>query len=417
MSFRILIVIAIWAIIDLYVYQAIKTVTSGLSSNWIYIIRWGYWIIDIILAIAIIYLINSRKFAIAPSHGSSLLIGLMFISFVPKLIIVPFLLVEDISRIINAAIHGIIRLFSTNTATYNPLFNERRKFISQISLIIGAIPFMSLIYGMVKGKYNFKVHKVTLAFKHLPESFHNFTITQVSDIHCGSFDDQHEVIRAVELANAQNSDILFFTGDLVNNIADEIEPWFDVFSKFHAPYGKFSILGNHDYGDYVHWNSQQEKHNNLNKLKELEGQLGFRLLLNENVKIEKEGQYISLIGVENWGKRGFAKYGDLNKSLIGVDDNSFKILLSHDPSHWDAQVLNHEKHIHLTLSGHTHGMQFGVEVPGFKWSPVEYMYPEWAGLYEKFGKYIYVNRGFGFIGYPGRVGIYPEITVIKLVKA
>jgi predicted MPP superfamily phosphohydrolase len=417
MSFRIIIVIAIWAIIDLYVFQAIKTVTSGLSSNWIYIIRWGYWIIDIILAIAIIYLINSRKFAIAPSHGSSLLIGLMFISFVPKLIIVPFLLVEDIYRIINAAIHGIIRLFSTNTATHNPLFTERRKFISQISLLIGAIPFMSLIYGMVKGKYNFKVHKVTLAFKDLPEAFHNFTITQVSDIHCGSFDDQHEVIRAVELANAQNSDIFFLTGDLVNNIAGEIEPWVDVFSKFHAPYGKFSILGNHDYGDYVHWDSKQEKHNNLNKLKELEGKLGFRLLLNENVKIEKEGQYISLIGVENWGKRGFAKYGDLNKSLIGVDDNSFKILLSHDPSHWDAQVLNHDKHIHLTLSGHTHGMQFGVEVPGFKWSPVEYMYPEWAGLYEKFGKYIYVNRGFGFIGYPGRVGIYPEITVIKLVKA
>jgi hypothetical protein len=270
---------------------------------------------------------------------------------------------------------------------------------------------------MVKGKYKYQVRRVTIAFKYLPEAFHNFTITQVSDIHSGSFDDAHEVSRGVELANSQNSDIFFFTGDLVNNIADEMKPWMDTFSKFHAPYGKFSILGNHDYGDYMQWESKEAKIKNLERLKEIHKEIGFKLLLNEIAIIEKDGQQIALIGVENWGKRGFTKYGNLNKALNGVDDNSFKILLSHDPSHWDAEVINHEKHIHLTLAGHTHGMQFGVEVPGFKWSPVQYIYPEWAGLYEKNDKYIYVNRGFGFIGYPGRVGIYPEITVIKLVKA
>lgn len=270
---------------------------------------------------------------------------------------------------------------------------------------------------MVKGKYKYQVHRVTIAFKNLPEAFNNFTITQVSDIHSGSLDDAREVLRGVELANAQNSDIFFFTGDLVNSIADEMLPWMETFAKFHAPYGKFSILGNHDYGDYVHWESKEAKIKNLDRLKEIHKEIGFKLLLNENAIIEKDCQKISLIGVENWGKRGFTKYGKLNKALNGVDNKDFKILLSHDPSHWDAEIINNEKHIQLTLSGHTHGMQFGVEVPGFKWSPVQYLYPEWAGLYEKQGKYIYVNRGFGFIGYPGRVGIYPEITVIKLVKA
>jgi len=417
MFFRFIIVIAIWALIDLYVYQAIKTVSTGLGNPWFYIIRWGYWIIDIFIAAAILYLINSRRMPTIATKGASYLFGIMIISLVPKLLILPFLLFEDIYRVFNAIIHWVINVLGVQHTADKPFMVERRKLISRIALVVGAVPFLGLLQGMVKGKYKYQVHRVTIAFKDLPEAFNNFTITQVSDIHSGSLDDAREVLRGVELANAQNSDIFFFTGDLVNSIADEMLPWMETFAKFHAPYGKFSILGNHDYGDYVHWESKEAKIKNLDRLKEIHKEIGFKLLLNENAIIEKDCQKISLIGVENWGKRGFTKYGKLNKALNGVDNKDFKILLSHDPSHWDAEIINNEKHIQLTLSGHTHGMQFGVEVPGFKWSPVQYLYPEWAGLYEKQGKYIYVNRGFGFIGYPGRVGIYPEITVIKLVKA
>jgi Predicted phosphohydrolases len=341
----------------------------------------------------------------------------MFVSLVPKLIIAPILLIEDVFRILEALVNFFINLFSSHQTRRKPLMEERRKFVSQIALGVASIPFAGLIHGMVKGKYNYKIHRVTLSFKDLPQAFDNFTITQLSDIHSGSFDDASEVLRGIKLANSQNSDILFFTGDLVNNHAKEMDTWMDTFSKLHAPFGKFSILGNHDYGDYSRWKSKEAKVRNLERLKTIHKELGFRLLLNENLKIEKEGQSITLIGVENWGKHGFARYGNLNKALTGVDDKSVKILLSHDPSHWDAEILKHEQHIHLTLSGHTHGMQFGVEIPGFKWSPVQYFYPEWAGLYKKQNKFLYVNRGFGFIGYPGRAGIFPEITVITLQKA
>ncbi len=416
MSLRILIIIAIWAIIDLYVFQVIKTATSGMSNPWERIIQWSYWFVDIAIATSIIYITSTGKFSMGQSKGFSLLFGLMIISLAPKLIIIPILLIEDVYRIFNAIVNFFIHLFS-NHATYKPLMPDRRKFVSQIALGLAAIPFLGLIHGMLKGKYNFKIHRVTLSFKDLPEAFHNFTITQLSDIHSGSFDNPSEVARGVEIANSQNSDILFFTGDLVNNLAEEMDPWMDTFSKLNAPFGKYSILGNHDYGEYVNWESKEAKARNLERLKEVHKELGFRLLLNENLTIEKDGERISLIGVENWGKHRFAKYGKLNKAINGVDDNNFKILLSHDPSHWDAEVLKHQKHIHLTLSGHTHGMQFGIEIPGFKWSPVQYFYPEWAGLYEKQNKFIYVNRGFGFIGYPGRAGIYPEITVITLQKA
>jgi len=188
------------------------------------------------------------------------------------------------------------------------------------------------------------------------------------------------------------------------------------FSELTAPFGKFSILGNHDYGDYRSWESETAKADNLQRLKEIHKEIGFRLMLNESLKIEKSGEHITLIGVENWGKGRFQKYGDLDKAIADVEDQDFKILMSHDPSHWDAKTLQHPKHVHLTLAGHTHGMQFGIEIPGFKWSPIKYMYPQWAGIYNEKNKYLYVNRGFGFLAYPGRVGILPEITVITLEK-
>jgi hypothetical protein len=342
--------------------------------------------------------------------------ALFVLLYVPKLILVVSLLLEDVYRLLRAGGVGLGKI-STDSFSAVPYFEGRRKFFSQVGLMLAAIPFVSILYGVTKGKYNFKVHRVTLKFKDLPPAFEGLTITQLSDIHSGSFDDEAAVKRGIDLANEQKSDIIFFTGDLVNSLASEMDPWISSFKQLHAPMGIYSIFGNHDYGDYSTWDSAEEKQKNHNRLKEIHKELGFRLLLNENTRIEKNGQYLSLIGLENWGNGSFAKYGDLDKSIAGVPDDAFKILLSHDPSHWDAQTLHYPKHIHLTLAGHTHGMQFGVEIPGIKWSPVQYRYPHWAGLYEGNGKSLYVNRGFGFIGFPGRVGIWPEITVITLQKA
>jgi hypothetical protein len=402
----------IWLIIDFYFFQAIKTSTN---NRYIY---WGYWLFDGLLVVAIIlyFWLNSNN--ISPGKGMGWLVGLVLISFVPKLIVIPLLLLEDIGRILHFAGNWIAHLLKLSSSAETAVhFAERRKFISQIALGIAAIPFFSLIYGMVKGKYDYKVHRITIRFKDLPEAFNGFTITQISDIHSGSFTSKSDVERGISIANQQKSDLMLFTGDLVNTRADEMNEWIEPFSKLKGKFGQFSILGNHDYGDYAQWESEAAKAKNMQRLKEVHKEIGFKLLLDQNVKIEKDGQSITLIGVENWGKRGFHKYGNLKKATENIDNTGFNILMSHDPSHWEGEILDHSKHIHLTLSGHTHGMQFGIEIPGIKWSPIKYIYPQWAGLYSKTGKYIYVNRGFGFIGYPGRVGILPEITVIELKKA
>ena len=412
---RFVIVTLIWIIVDFYCFQAVKTVSLNFNPGTASIIKWIYWIFDILLISIILALAASGKFTHGPNKSMSLLFGLMILSLAPKVIVLPFLLVEDIVRIIQGTYTWASSLASGKKSV--SFFTDRRKFVSQIGLGLASIPFFGIIYGMIKGKYEYRVHKVKLTFKDLPEAFHGFTITQLSDIHSGSFDDKEAVEKGIHIANAQKSDLIVFTGDLVNNSADEMDQWIESFSMLEAPMGKFSILGNHDYGDYIKWESEEAKSKNLERLKEVHGEIGFRLLLNENCKLEKDGQSISLLGVENWGLRGFHQYGDLDKTLEDVNHNDFKLLLSHDPSHWEAQTLYHEKHIHLTLSGHTHGMQFGIEIPGFKWSPIKYIYPQWAGAYEKKDKYIYVNRGFGFLGFPGRVGILPEITVIELLKS
>jgi predicted MPP superfamily phosphohydrolase len=271
---------------------------------------------------------------------------------------------------------------------------------------------------MYKGKYNFRVLNYTLHFDDLPEAFDGYRITQISDIHSGSFDDREKIAYAVDLIKEQEGDVILFTGDMVNNKAGEMHPWKDLFGQLSAKDGVYSVLGNHDYGDYVNWNSREEKHQNLEDLKHLQREMGFDLLLNESRYIERDGQKIALIGVENWGRGGFKKAGDLKKASENINPNDFKILMSHDPSHWEDVVINDEYHYHLTLSGHTHGMQFGIEIPGWiKWSPIQWRYKYWAGIYEELGQYINVNRGFGFLGYPGRVGMWPEITVIELKKS
>ncbi|HUH47914.1 MAG TPA: metallophosphoesterase, partial [Arenibacter sp.] len=275
----------------------------------------------------------------------------------------------------------------------------------------------ALLYGMVKGKYNFKVLKYDLEFEDLPDGFDGYQITQISDVHSGSFDDREKIEYAIDLINRQESDLLLFTGDMVNNLAEEMVPWKDLFATLRAKDGKYSVLGNHDYGDYVLWENEESKRNNLEELKAIQGEIGFKLLLNESTYLRRGTDKIALIGVENWGRGGFKKAGDLKKASAQIDKDDFKILMSHDPSHWEDVVLKDSTLYQLTLSGHTHGMQFGIEIPGWiKWSPIKWRYKYWAGIYEESGRLINVNRGFGFLGYPGRVGIWPEITVITLKK-
>lgn len=414
MLYRVLITISIWLLVDFYAFHGLKTLTSKWNINSSTLIHWTYWGIDLFILAVIFYYSFTGKFANGPGRQVGWVLAALMISLVPKLVIISFLFVEDIGRI-GFGIYAFLNNWLNDHKTINYL-PERRKFVSQIAFGLAAIPFAGMIYGAVKGKYDFTVHKVKLRFRDLPEAFDGFTITQLSDIHSGSFDDPIAVRRGIELANSQESDLLVFTGDLVNNKADEMDDWMDHFSSLKAPFGKYSILGNHDYGDYLPWPSEAAKEANLDRLKQIQKELGFRLLLNEHVRIEKDGQSIALVGVENWGKKGFVKHGDLPKASEGIAQGDFTILLSHDPSHWEAVTLQHEHHVHITLSGHTHGMQFGIEIPGFKWSPSKYIYPQWAGLYKKDEKFLYVNRGFGFLGFPGRVGILPEITVIELVK-
>jgi predicted MPP superfamily phosphohydrolase len=338
--------------------------------------------------------------------------GLLLIVYVPKLILTLLLMGEDIFRLVAGTVNYFVN-YDKNT----DFLDSRRKFVSQIGLGLAAVPFLSLIYGVTVGKYNYKVIKQRIFFPDLPAAFDGFTITHISDVHSGSFDNPEKINYAIDLVNEQNSDLILFTGDIVNTDAKEMHPWIETFKRIKKhEYGKFSVLGNHDYGEYVTWPSEAAKENNFQAIKHLYGQIGFKLMLNEHTFIEKGDAKIALVGVENWGNN-FKKAGDINKAAQEVKKEDFKILMSHDPSHWELEVQHHDKNFHLTLSGHTHGMQFGIEIPGyFKWSLAQYVYKQWAGLYENVGRYVYVNRGFGFHAYPGRVGIMPEITVIELKK-
>lgn len=394
-------------LIEIYSFQAIKTITRSKLIIGVYIA------ISLIVLVYLAYTMFTFERGHGQNQRSLWTIGLFLLIYVPKLLITFILLTEDIFRLIQGT---IVHFMGDNDG--GKFLPSRRKFVSQMALGLAAIPFASFLYGMAVGRYNFKVRKQTLYFPDLPDSFEGTTITQISDIHSGSFDDAEKIEYAINLINEQQSDLVLFTGDIVNSLADEMCPWIDTFKKIHNPkLGKYSILGNHDYGEYYEWNGDENaKEKNFQDIKDLHKQIDFRLLLNENVTLTKGNESIKLIGVENWGLH-FKKAGDLNIASQGVAKDDFKILMSHDPSHWDAEVQHDDNHYHLTLSGHTHGFQFGIEVPGFiKWSPVQYFYKQWAGLYENMGRYIYVNRGFGFHAYPGRVGIMPEITVVELKK-
>ncbi|GAB2976146.1 metallophosphoesterase [Mucilaginibacter puniceus] len=412
--FRVFIIIAVISLLlDWYVFKGLKTFTADWQSQRARLaVLYGYLIISI--GITVLFIGGFGSFSTAkgmlPFHEWMLSLFLTF--FVTKVVFVMVLSLGDFGRFVVGIATNIGK---SGAEVSHPYFPDRRKFISELAILIAAFPFFGFLYAMVRGKYDYKVHRTTLYYDDLPDAFDGFTITQLSDIHSGSFDNADAMQRGIDLAQAQKSDLFVFTGDVVNNVAEEIEQYIPNYSQLRSPYGQFSILGNHDYGDYIQWDSKEAKAANLEKLKSMHGKLGWRLLLNENVEIEKDGQKIALIGIENWG-RGFKQEGDLNKALRGVDSNAFKVLLSHDPTHWEEQVRYHKENIHLTLSGHTHGAQFGVEVAGVRWSPVQYRYLDWAGLVNEKNRYLYVNRGFGFLAFSGRLGIWPEITVITLKK-
>lgn len=406
MIFRFLFLFLVLLVIELYAFQAFKTLIKSKS------ILICYGVLSIALLFFIIYSFTQFDRSVGQTKQTMFTMGLVLLVYVPKIVLTLLLLGEDVFRL-GAGIINYFVDYDTN-ADFLP---SRRKFVSQLGLGLAAVPFLSLIYGIFEGRYNYKVIKQTIFFPDLPEAFDGFKITQISDVHSGSFDNPEKINYAIDLVNEQNTDMILFTGDIVNTHAKEMLPWIETFNRIKKhEFGKYSVLGNHDYGEYVTWPSEKQKNENFEAIKKLYGQIDFKLLLNEHVFIEKGNQKIALVGVENWGQN-FKKAGDLNKASQHLKKEDFKILMSHDPSHWDYEVQHHEKNFHLTLSGHTHGMQFGIEIPGyFKWSLAQYVYKQWAGLYENLGRYVYVNRGFGYHAYPGRVGIMPEITVIQLKK-
>jgi len=405
------ITILFFLVTDFYVYFALrKSIQKHKYKNVFNVI---YFIAAVFgyIGLYLLYLNFTQK-PLSSTLVSNLFIGFFFSFFVFKLILIVFFLFEDILRFFTLLYLFVKHvLFQKKNKIFTP---GRRVFIRKAGLVVAAIPFTSMLYGITKGKYNFKVNKVNLSFKNLPKAFDGFRIVQISDIHSGSFDSKESVIAGIDLVNKQNADVILFTGDLVNNDSREIEPFIDDFKTLKAKNGVYSTLGNHDYGDYKKWDSNEDKQANLELLFEYHKKMKFKLLNNENSSITRGDSKIGIYGVENWGNPPFPQVGDLDKALKGSENIPFKILMSHDPTHWKKKVLPHPTHFDLTLAGHTHGMQFGIDIPGFKWSPIKYIYPEWAGLYKEAKQYLYVNRGFGFLGFPGRAGIMPEITVIEL---
>ncbi len=423
-----LIIFTIMLLVDLYVYQAVRAVSQNYSPKSRLAITIVYWLFAVMGYVFVLFILpqskNQNYNKNLRTYFFSIVVGL----FLAKIVSVSFILLDDVRRIIQ----WIISKFSSKTVlgenTGAPI--TRSMFLSWLGLGTGATLFGSLLYGFTN-KYNYQVKKIKLTFNNLPTSFKGLKIVHISDIHSGSFMDKQPVEKGIETINNLNADIILFTGDLVNDLAEEMKPFIDAFSKLKAPLGVYSTLGNHDYGDYVQWPDKTTEHKekeriagqklftplqqkNLNELIETHARLGWKLLMDEHVELKKGEESISLLGVQNIsGRKSFHSYGDLNKAKLQANNTHFKILMSHDPSHWEHEVQKHID-IDLMLSGHTHGMQFGIDIPGFKFSPVQWVYKHWAGLYENNNQKLYVNRGFGFIGYPGRVGILPEITLIEL---
>ncbi len=404
--------ILIFISLDIYVWQGLKFLIKTTSHKKYNIVKYTYWGYNILIYL----MFAAGKFiAVKPTSQIGKFIGaFMLFILISKVLYVLFLMIDDIQRLIRFIVYSINSKTTENTTTEHGI--SRLKFLHYIGLGLGGLFISSAIWGIFKGAHNYVVRKRTLKIDGLPDAFKGLKIVQISDIHSGSFWNREAVIKGIDLINQQNADMVFFTGDLVNDTSKEVEPWIDVFNKIKAPMGVYSTLGNHDYGDYVIWESEEAKQKNFNDILQHHKSLGWDLLMDEHRIIEKNGDKIAILGIQNWSNLGkFPKYGNLEKAYKGTEDIPVKLLLSHDPTHWRQQVLDHKPDIKVSFAGHTHGLQFGVDTAFYRWSPAKYIYPEWMDLYTENNQHLYVNRGFGYLGYPGRMGIYPEITVVTLV--
>jgi uncharacterized protein len=412
-----LILTALLLVVDAYTFKGLKMLMKNIDSQLIKrIFTWVYWAISIGMVLLLFFSIGYFNSALeSHSYKVPFTVASIFMIYLsPKLFFIVFHLIEDISFIGYWGVKKVIESSETTEIYSRSEFLVQS--ISKLGIGIAGLQFGAMIYGATKGRFNYDIVHQPIEFDNLPDSFNGVKIVQLSDLHVGSFFDNHkEIEKAINKVNELNPDYILFTGDMVNNYAWELDGWEEIIGKLKAKQGKFSILGNHDYADYVQWDNEADKAKNLDSLKQRQAKMGFRLLLNESVKLERNGEFIELLGLENWGKGRFAKYGDLVKTMKNSVTNSFKILMSHDPSHWDEQVLE-KTDINLALAGHTHGMQYGVKIGSFQFSPVQFRYHRWAGLYTENKQHLYVNRGFGYIGFAGRVGISPEITLIELRK-
>lgn len=404
-------------LLDWYVFSGIKALTELLQPTSRKIIHGVFWFFSG-LTILTVLTIFSGIYMAWPNWVKSVLIMILFLFVLTKLVFTLFLLINDGQRLIQW-IYGLFQTGSASSATVSGESSiTRSRFLLKAGLAVSAIPFVGMTYGIIVGAHDYTIRRKRIVLKNLPPAWTGLKIVQLSDIHSGSFYNKSAVQRGIDMIMKQKPDIIFFTGDLVNNIASEMDDYIDLFSTLKAPLGIYSTLGNHDYGDYVTWESPQAKNQNLSNLIGVHKKMGWDILMNEHRILKKDGQEIAILGIENWGAKGhFPKYGKMHLAYPGTEQVPVKLLLSHDPSHWDAEVRQQYKDIDIMFAGHTHGMQFGIEKGPVKWSPVQWMYDQWAGLYENGGQYLYVNRGFGYIGFPGRVGMSPEITVIELYNS
>jgi len=404
---RVLILLLILLVIDIYAFQAVRTIVTPWSRSF----KLALYIPFILLSVlAYFYIIGGIQDWFEGWHKNAhiYLRALVFILFFSKLMIAIFIGLDDLRRLV---------LTVYNQFSSGPQYDlSRSRFLSQVGLTLGAIPLLSLTYGMIRNAYRYRVHTIPIKIKDLPQELDGLRIVQISDVHSGSFTFKEPIKHGIELINNLQADLVFFTGDLVNSVASEMEPYMDLFAQIQSKNGIYSIVGNHDYGDYHDWDSSKEKIGNFERLKSIHKEMGWTLLLNENRIVNIHDQEVAIIGVENYSAHPrFQRYGDLSTAYKGAQSAAIRLLLSHDPTHWNAQVTSQYQDINLTLSGHTHGFQFGLEIPGWiKWSPSKYVYKQWAGHYQQGDQHLYVNRGFGVLGYPGRVGILPEITLIEL---
>lgn len=401
----VVVLVGLYLALDFYVFMAIRSTIEGLSPVWRRMILISYWVISIVSLVGVLLYrqIDPKQFKDLRLYITT---G-FFVLFMGKLIASVFLLVEDIRR-------GSMWLINLFPAVEDKYSVSRSDFMKKSAIVAGAIPVATMTFGIVSGAHDYRIRKKTIHFPNLPKAFDGIRIAQISDIHTGSFFNKTAVMGGVDMLNAEKPDVAFFTGDLVNNRSEEAKDYLDIFKKVGAPLGVFSVMGNHDYGDYSEWPSLEAKKKDILNLHSMHHYMGYDLLLNENRTITVDGEQMAILGCENWGAGRFSKYGDMNKTVEGLKEQPFKILLSHDPSHWDAQIRPDFNDIDLTLAGHTHGFQFGVEIGDFRWSPAQYRYKQWADLYQQGNQYLYVNRGYGFIGYPGRIGMLPEITILEL---